>query len=129
MGTSASPAASAVIRIGTSRSVALASRLGPSYYALVEKAGPVETGKRAEIVERINLLQDHNRAGVFRPVQEAGIALSRQDIVKFPNDGFFDTRATRAMHPDDRRMVSDYYRDEILGASEVIGRDLSAWLR
>jgi aminotransferase len=28
----------------------------------------------AEIVERINLLQDHTRAGVFRGVQEAGIA-------------------------------------------------------
>ena len=28
----------------------------------------------AELVERINLLQDHNRAGVFRGVQEAGIA-------------------------------------------------------
>jgi L-glutamine---4-(methylsulfanyl)-2-oxobutanoate aminotransferase len=28
----------------------------------------------AELVERINLLQDHNRAGVFRAVQEAGIA-------------------------------------------------------
>ncbi|MDP8911060.1 MAG: aminotransferase class I/II-fold pyridoxal phosphate-dependent enzyme [Actinomycetota bacterium] len=28
----------------------------------------------AEVVERINLLQDHNRAGVFRGVQEAGIA-------------------------------------------------------
>jgi aminotransferase len=29
---------------------------------------------KAEVVERINLLQDHNRAGVFRAVQEAGIA-------------------------------------------------------
>ena len=28
----------------------------------------------AEIVERINLLQDHARAGIFAPVQEAGIA-------------------------------------------------------
>jgi aminotransferase len=28
----------------------------------------------AEIVERINLLQDHTRAGVFRGVQEAGLA-------------------------------------------------------
>ena len=28
----------------------------------------------AEIVERINLLQDHVRAGIFVPVQEAGIA-------------------------------------------------------
>jgi aspartate/methionine/tyrosine aminotransferase len=27
-----------------------------------------------ELVERIELLADHNRAGVFRPVQEAGIA-------------------------------------------------------
>ena len=27
-----------------------------------------------EVVERINVLQDHNRAGVFRGVQEAGIA-------------------------------------------------------
>ena len=31
----------------------------------------------AEIVERINVLQDHNRAGVFRAVQEAGIAALR----------------------------------------------------
>jgi L-glutamine---4-(methylsulfanyl)-2-oxobutanoate aminotransferase len=28
----------------------------------------------AEIVERINLLQDHDRAGIFVPIQEAGIA-------------------------------------------------------
>jgi aminotransferase len=28
----------------------------------------------AEIVERVNLLQDHTRAGVFRPVQEAAVA-------------------------------------------------------
>ena len=29
--------------------------------------------------------------------QEAAMALSRQDIVKWPNDGFFDTRATRQL--------------------------------
>ena len=28
----------------------------------------------AELVERVNLLQDHVRAGVFRPIQEAGVA-------------------------------------------------------
>jgi len=33
------------------------------------------------------------------------------------------------MSPADRRMVIDYYRDEILGTQELIGRDLSAWLR
>ena len=31
----------------------------------------------AEIVARLNLLQDHVRAGIFRPVQEAGIAALR----------------------------------------------------
>ena len=37
----------------------------------------------AEIVDRLNLLQDHVRAGIFRPVQEAGIAALRgpQDSV------------------------------------------------
>ena len=29
-------------------------------------------------------------------IQEAAMGLSRQDIVKFPNDGFYDTRATRS---------------------------------
>jgi len=31
--------------------------------------------------------------------------------------------------PDDRRMLNDYYRDEILRTADLIGRDLSAWLR
>jgi len=31
--------------------------------------------------------------------------------------------------PDDRRMVIDYYRDEILRTQDLIGKDLSAWLR
>ena len=37
----------------------------------------------AEIVARLNLLQDHARAGIFRPVQEAGVAALRgpQDSV------------------------------------------------
>ena len=34
-----------------------------------------------------------------------------------------------ALAPDDRRMVIDYYREEILRAQDLIGRDLSAWLR
>jgi len=33
------------------------------------------------------------------------------------------------LSPDDRRMVIDYYRDEILRAQDLIGTDLSAWLR
>jgi hypothetical protein len=37
--------------------------------------------------------------------------------------GFF------AMDPGDRRMVIEYYRGEILRTADLIGRDLSAWLR
>ena len=33
------------------------------------------------------------------------------------------------MDPEDRRIVIDYYRDEILRTADLIGRDLSAWLR
>jgi hypothetical protein len=34
-----------------------------------------------------------------------------------------------AMDPADRQFVIDYYRDEILRTADLIGRDLSAWLR
>jgi L-glutamine---4-(methylsulfanyl)-2-oxobutanoate aminotransferase len=43
----------------------------------------------AEIVARIELLQDHNRAGIFRPVQEAGLA-----ALTGPQDSVEDRRAT-----------------------------------
>jgi hypothetical protein len=33
------------------------------------------------------------------------------------------------MNPDDRRMVIDYYRDELLRTQDLIGVDLSRWLR
>jgi Sulfotransferase family len=33
------------------------------------------------------------------------------------------------MDPGDRRLVIDYYRDEILRAADLLGRDLSTWLR
>jgi len=38
-------------------------------------------------------------------------------------------RADFPMSPDDRRMLIDYYRDEILRTAQLIDRDLSAWLR
>jgi hypothetical protein len=38
-------------------------------------------------------------------------------------------RDEMAMDPADRRMVVDYYRDEIERTAALIGRDLSAWLR
>ncbi len=38
-------------------------------------------------------------------------------------------RGALAIDPDDRRLVIDHYRDDILGTADIIGRDLSAWLR
>jgi aminotransferase len=56
-----------------------------------------------EIVERINLLQDHNRAGVFRAVQEAGIA-----ALSGPQDSV-----------DERRARYETRRDRVLEALPV----------
>jgi hypothetical protein len=42
----------------------------------------------------------------------------------------YQSRGTaRTMEAPDRRMVIDYYRDEILRTAELLGRNLSAWLR
>jgi hypothetical protein len=38
-------------------------------------------------------------------------------------------RGSFTIDPQDRQMVIDYYRDEILLAQDLIGSDLSAWLR
>ena len=38
-------------------------------------------------------------------------------------------RSSFVMDPDARRLVVDYYRDEILRTEGLIGTDLSAWLR
>jgi L-glutamine---4-(methylsulfanyl)-2-oxobutanoate aminotransferase len=57
----------------------------------------------AELVERINLLQDHARAGVFRAVQEAGIA-----ALAGPQDSV-----------EERRLRYQSRRDRVLAALPV----------
>ena len=57
----------------------------------------------SEIVERINLLQDHNRAGVFRGVQEAGLA-----ALSGPQESV-----------EERRARYEERRDRMLGALSV----------
>jgi hypothetical protein len=42
---------------------------------------------------------------------------------------YYRRRSDLVMDPADRALVIDHYRDEILRASDLIGRDLSAWLR
>ena len=54
----------------------------------------------AEIVARVNLLQDHVRAGVFAPIQEAGIAALRG-----PQDSVEERRALYERRRDRVRQV------------------------
>lgn len=42
---------------------------------------------------------------------------------------YYRRRSDLVMDPADRALVIDHYRDEILRTSDLIGRDLSAWLR
>jgi L-glutamine---4-(methylsulfanyl)-2-oxobutanoate aminotransferase len=62
----------------------------------------------AEIVDRINLLQDHARAGVFRAVQEAGIAAltGPQDSVE-ERRRRYEARRNRAVEALPVRAVSE----------------------
>jgi hypothetical protein len=42
---------------------------------------------------------------------------------------YYRPRGDSALDPEDRRVVIDYYRDEIARTADMIGRDLSGWLR
>ena len=50
---------------------------------------------------------------------------ARRAISRF----YHSHRTRRSMSPADRRIVIDFYRDEILRTAALIGRDLSSWLR
>jgi aminotransferase len=62
----------------------------------------------AEIVERINVLQDHTRAGIFRGVQEAGIAAltGPQDSVE-ERRARYEARRDRVLEALPVRAVSE----------------------
>jgi aminotransferase len=62
----------------------------------------------AELVERVNLLQDHVRAGIFRAVQEAGIAALRgpQDSVA-ERTARYEARRNRVLDALSARAVSE----------------------
>jgi L-glutamine---4-(methylsulfanyl)-2-oxobutanoate aminotransferase len=62
----------------------------------------------AEVVERVNLLQDHVRAGIFRAVQEAGIAALRgpQDSVA-ERTARYEARRDRVLGALSARAVSE----------------------
>ena len=61
------------------------------------RVAELDAGAAAALAALAWLAGDREPAAVELTWQEAAIALSRQDIVKWPNDGFFDTRATRQL--------------------------------
>jgi len=42
---------------------------------------------------------------------------------------YYQRKSNLAISPEDRRLVIDYYREEIMRTQDILGRDLSAWLR
>jgi aminotransferase len=64
----------------------------------------------AEIVERINLLNDHSRVGIFRPIQEAGIAalLGPQDSVA-ERAATYERRRDRVLEVVDAASEGTFY--------------------
>ena len=64
----------------------------------------------AEIVERINLLNDHCRVGIFRPVQEAGIAAltGPQDSVA-ERAAIYERRRDRVLEVVDAASEGTFY--------------------
>jgi aminotransferase len=64
----------------------------------------------AEIVERINLLNDHCRVGIFRPIQEAGIAAltGPQDSVAERRDTY-ERRRDRVLQVVDATSEGTFY--------------------
>ena len=69
----------------------------------------------AELVERVNLLQDHVRAGVFRPIQVAGVA-----ALTGPQDSV-----------EERRAIYERRRDQVAAANPGTCSDSTfyAWWR
>ena len=66
----------------------------------------------AEIVARVNLLQDHVRAGIFAPIQQAGIAALRgpQDTVVERRD-LYERRRDRVLFVLRNTSVEDVHSD------------------
>jgi len=88
----------------------------------------------------IDMSQWHNETLVPRFPAVAGLrqrVLSRMHLPAwFPapvvdrwRKFYYRRKSNFTLSPDDRRLVIDYYRDEILRTQDLIGMDLSAWLR
>ena len=73
----------------------LAALPGPRAGPRPSRVAELDAGTAAGVTMLGWLAGDRDPAVVELSWQEAAMTLSRQDIVKWPNDGFIDTRATR----------------------------------
>lgn len=88
---------------------------------------PVDVSRRhgETLVPRFRLLH----AARTRLLGAAPLARWLPERARRTLKGLYRRAPNVVMEPVDRRMVIDYYRDEIVRTADRIGRDLSAWLR
>lgn len=88
---------------------------------------PIDTSARHNetLVPRFPLL---HRARVALFGQRSPTGWLPQGVRHALRHVYHQGRAAFALQPDDRSMVIEYYRDEIVRTADLIGRDLSAWL-
>ena len=96
----------------------------------VAPGAAIDTSRRHNeaLAPRVSWLRS-GRGGTLNTA--AGLALSRLPPALRQVLGalYYRRLPDVAMDPADRRLVIDHYRDEIVRTAELIGRDLSAWLR
>ena len=93
----------------------------------VDPDHPVDVSRRhgETTVPRFRLLH----AARFRLFGPAPVARWMPERARRALKRLYRRKPDAGLDSADRRMVIDYYRDEILRTADLIGRDLSAWLR
>ena len=93
----------------------------------------VDAGFRADVSARVNEPQLPRWPAIQALRLRFPVSRSLSDLVPLPfrdrlRGAFRKPRQLETMDPADFRAISDYYSAEIRQTSELIGRDLSAWL-
>jgi hypothetical protein len=94
----------------------------------VDPSHPIDTSERVNetLVPRFPTLDRLRRRTIgHAPLTRWLPPAAARALQRFYRRG----RESFVMDPEDRRLVIDFYRDEILRTADLIGRDLSAWLR
>jgi hypothetical protein len=100
--------------------------LGVDPDAAAPAPGPVNAGSNPRS-RRLYLFL--NRPGpVARPLHAVARRLPRREAIRRVVDGI-NARAVPPMPPGTRRLLLERYRDDTSALADLLGRDLSAWLR